>query len=63
MADKDNTKGGSSKPPTGALNVERRTWDVEHFEKLAREKAERVCVYLPTYRLGVVVVCVCGWDR
>lgn len=42
MADKD--KGGGKKP-TGALNVERRTWDVEHFEKLAKEKLERVSAW------------------
>jgi U4/U6.U5 tri-snRNP component SNU23 len=43
-------------PPTGALNVERRTWDLEHFEKIAKERLEQVCVFV---RMCVhVYVCV-----
>ena len=38
MADPPTNKG----PPTGALNVERRTWDLEHFEKVAKERLEQV---------------------
>lgn len=41
----DSSSGGNKKP-SGALNVERRTWDVEHFEKLAKEKLERVRAWL-----------------
>lgn len=42
-----------AKKPTGALNVERRTWDVEHFEKLAKEKLERVRVEILCMRTRV----------
>lgn len=39
MADDEQKK---KKIPTGALNVERRTWDLEHFEKIAKERLEKV---------------------
>jgi hypothetical protein len=39
MADDDQKK---IKIPAGALNVERRTWDLEHFEKIAKERLEKV---------------------
>lgn len=43
MADSGSSGGGGGgKKPSGALNVERRTWDVEHFQKVAKEKLERV---------------------
>jgi hypothetical protein len=55
MADASKGKG---KAPAGALNVERRTWDVEHFEKLAKEKLDRVrgrgCVWGCCGSVGVV---------
>lgn len=28
--------------PKGAMNVERRTWDKDYYEKLARERSEQV---------------------
>jgi hypothetical protein len=42
MADDEHNK--KPKKPSGALNVERRTWDLEHFEKVAKERLEKVCV-------------------
>ena len=41
MADDEHNK--KPKKPSGALNVERRTWDLEHFEKVAKERLEQVC--------------------
>ncbi len=41
MADEEQSK--KSKTPSGALNVERRTWDIEHFQEVAKERLEKVC--------------------
>jgi len=41
MADDEHNKKPNK--PSGALNVERRTWDLEHFEKVAKERLEQVC--------------------
>lgn len=47
MADDEQKK---KKIPTGALNVERRTWDLEHFEKIAKERLEKVRLRLKWMR-------------
>ncbi|GAB5036296.1 c2h2 and c2hc zinc fingers superfamily protein [Nannochloropsis oceanica] len=39
MADEEHSK--KSKKPSGALNVERRTWDIEHFQEVAKERLEK----------------------
>lgn len=41
MADDEHSK--KAKKPSGALNVERRTWDLEHFQEVAKERLEKVC--------------------
>lgn len=59
---------GGGKKPSGALNVERRTWDVEHFEKVAKEKLERVrawdvCVFMTCSGWGGVLLYLDVWAR
>eukprot|EP00624_Nannochloropsis_granulata_P004072 evm.model.NODE_304_length_7458_cov_52.294716.2 len=39
MADDEHSK--KAKKPSGALNVERRTWDLEHFQEVAKERLEK----------------------
>ena len=48
--------------PSGALNVDRRTWDLEHFGKIAKERLEKVsrymyvCIHLTLSSIIIIII-------